>query len=319
MLKHKMIPLMWLLGLALVLAACGSQSTPDPDGPLLKGFDALPKQLATIALSPTLERGQVEATQAALYTPTPAVPPTFTPTATPLVGVFMGNLTPLPGTLVFRPRSGPTGPAIVVTIVPGLPPIQATSPLIPGLTPGVVVTAPVVALGTPGTLSCAIQPAAPFTRFAADAAVQSRLGCPNADAQTVTLVVQPFQNGLMFWRDNREIYALAATPTGQPGQFWRFPDAWTEGQPVSDPALTPPENLLQPVRGFGLVWRSNAPVRERLGWATAPEQPYQAILQNFERGWMFTGIDAVLFAFSPSDANPTSTGSSGSYFGPIPQ
>jgi hypothetical protein len=40
------------------------------------------------------------------------------------------------------------------------------------------------------------------------------------------------------------------------------------------------------VRGFGKVWRSEAAVRERLGWATAREQGITAQVQRFERGTM---------------------------------
>jgi hypothetical protein len=35
----------------------------------------------------------------------------------------------------------------------------------------------------------------------------------------------------------------------------------------------------QPIRGFGLVWRTNTGVRDRLGWATSPEIPYEGMYQ----------------------------------------
>jgi hypothetical protein len=40
-----------------------------------------------------------------------------------------------------------------------------------------------------------------------------------------------------------------------------------------EPSITAPSGLHVPVRGFGKVWRegTGAKVRERLGWATAPE------------------------------------------------
>jgi hypothetical protein len=36
----------------------------------------------------------------------------------------------------------------------------------------------------------------------------------------------------------------------------------------------PPPGLYQPIRGFGKLWRTHPEVRDRLGWATAPEQGF---------------------------------------------
>jgi len=44
--------------------------------------------------------------------------------------------------------------------------------------------------------------------------------------------------------------------------------------------------LYAPVRGFGKVWFANADVRQRLGWATAPESSVSAAIQEFEHGTM---------------------------------
>ena len=49
---------------------------------------------------------------------------------------------------------------------------------------------------------------------------------------------------------------------------------------------TPPAGLVEPVRGFGKVWRENPAVRQALGWATAPENGEQAQVVRFERGVM---------------------------------
>jgi hypothetical protein len=58
-----------------------------------------------------------------------------------------------------------------------------------------------------------------------------------------------------------------------------YPDTWSADQSESDPGIVPPEGLVQPVRGFGKVWRENPEVRERLGWGLAPEQGYNTELQ----------------------------------------
>src|SRR5205814_10439553 len=72
------------------------------------------------------------------------------------------------------------------------------------------------------------------------------------------------------------------------GTFQQFDDTWREGQPASG-GETPPRGLLEPVRGFGKVWRegTGARVRERLGWATSPEKGGNGAYQRFQRGEMY--------------------------------
>ncbi len=107
------------------------------------------------------------------------------------------------------------------------------------------------------------------------------------------MVTQPFERGSMFWRsDTKQIYALASS-----GQYWQVPDSWTDGMPADDPAYSsPPAGMLQPVRGFGLVWRSNTSVRDALGWGTLSEAQYNGFWQDFERGSMFVGENGRIYA-----------------------
>jgi hypothetical protein len=63
------------------------------------------------------------------------------------------------------------------------------------------------------------------------------------------------------------------------GRFEKYPDTWTESEPDRDPSIVPPAGLYQPIRGFGKLWRTNAAVRDRLGWATAPEQGFHTLWQ----------------------------------------
>jgi len=42
----------------------------------------------------------------------------------------------------------------------------------------------------------------------------------------------------------------------------------------SDPSIIPPSGRYQPVRAIGKVWRENANVRAKLGWAYAPERDF---------------------------------------------
>jgi len=58
-----------------------------------------------------------------------------------------------------------------------------------------------------------------------------------------------------------------------------FPDTWDPSQPESDPALVPPSDRVQPIRQIGKVWRENPAVRAKLGWAYAPEAPFDGRFQ----------------------------------------
>lgn len=56
---------------------------------------------------------------------------------------------------------------------------------------------------------------------------------------------------------------------------------------------------MEPVRGFGKIWRDDKDVRERLGCATIPEEPVlPAAQQHFQRGYMFwRGDTRTIYVF----------------------
>jgi hypothetical protein len=83
----------------------------------------------------------------------------------------------------------------------------------------------------------------------------------------------------MLWRGElHQIYVLH-----QAGVWKVYDDSWREGDLVWDTGIVPPAGFYQPVRGFGLVWREEAGVRDVLGWATAEESSFSAAFQPFER------------------------------------
>lgn len=107
------------------------------------------------------------------------------------------------------------------------------------------------------------------------------------------VIEQVFQFGRMFWvgatldercRETHEfapgvgqIWVLIFAPGSEGGAWLVFTDDWDASvQPELDPLLTPLPGLLQPVRGFGWVWRErlSAGQREALGWATGVEIAY---------------------------------------------
>jgi hypothetical protein len=139
---------------------------------------------------------------------------------------------------------------------------------------------------TPTPVACALPPAGPFSAAYADEQVASRLACPVAEAIITGAAFQPFERGIMFWRaDLRDIDLLHAD-----GGWSRYSDTWDETQSVDDPSLAPPEGLLQPVRGFGKVWRTllGGP-QAAVGWALEPERGYDMLSQPFGGGEIILG------------------------------
>ncbi len=133
---------------------------------------------------------------------------------------------------------------------------------------------------------CAIPHAGPFARTYEDTEIAARLRCPADGAASSAAAYQPFEYGLMFWRaDEKAIYVLEAD-----GSWARYPDTWDESQPPDDPALTPPAGLLQPVRGFGKIWREQlGGPGANTGWALVEEQGFETMAQPFAGGQLFVG------------------------------
>jgi hypothetical protein len=115
---------------------------------------------------------------------------------------------------------------------------------------------------------------------------------------------QGYERGLMLWMSSlgpaggESIYALFSN-----GSYQRFNDTWLEGVDPISLGLTPPNGLIEPIRGFGKVWRDSAGVSEAIGWATTGENGGSATLQAFERGEMIyvpqTGQTYILVAGQP--------------------
>jgi hypothetical protein len=100
-------------------------------------------------------------------------------------------------------------------------------------------------------------------------------GCPET-AIASDAAEQHFERGTMVWvKEQETIYVLFEdVPPGSELASRLFADEWDPSQPDHDPSLVPPDGLYQPVRGFGLVWRQNPEVRERLGWAVDQETAF---------------------------------------------
>ncbi|MBN1639979.1 MAG: hypothetical protein JXA09_01995, partial [Anaerolineae bacterium] len=127
----------------------------------------------------------------------------------------------------------------------------------------------------------------------AAAAVSARLGCATGPALETPSAVQVFELGVMLWRlDARRIDVLL-----QDGTWAAYDDTWEEGQDTHDPGLIPPEGRVQPVRGFGKVWREQLGGADAwIGWATGEEVGGGAIIQPFAGGLLYRGVNGVTYA-----------------------
>jgi len=108
--------------------------------------------------------------------------------------------------------------------------------------------------------------------------------CPLYEASLTWAAEQSFENGRMIWLE--EIHGEGYVAEGlilvfyNDGKYEQYEDTWTDAEPESDPALMPPEGLYQPTRGLGKLWRERPSVRDRLGWALAPEQGFDSAWQQ---------------------------------------
>ena len=103
-------------------------------------------------------------------------------------------------------------------------------------------------------------------------------GCPVATPESSAEAEQAFEHGRMIWVDGRDQIFVIFEDGASPG-WAQYPDNFEDSMPERDESLVPPTGLSQPVRGFGLVWRSTPRVQERLGWATTPEVSFEGMLQ----------------------------------------
>ncbi len=138
--------------------------------------------------------------------------------------------------------------------------------------------------------------------YLTDAAVRAQLGEPRAGegpaaSGTVPGATQAFERGRMVYLERGlttdasggyvvggTVYVLAGAATT--GDWSRYPDTWQEGQEAGGGAA-PIAGLFYPQRGFGKVWRENAPVQQGVGYAlTGKEQALAIAVQYFARGQM---------------------------------
>jgi hypothetical protein len=99
--------------------------------------------------------------------------------------------------------------------------------------------------------------------------------CPANPAQSIQAVYQPFEGGYMISRQNSPYVWFYFSDTDS------F-DAMPENAPVSAEPFDelPPADLFRPTNNFGRLWTGLPHLRDRLGWAVAPQQGYTMTYQQ---------------------------------------
>lgn len=293
----------------LLLAGCAIQPlrtpTPLPATPTERRVGATPSTTPSPTAAPPT---QAQVTPTATSQPTTATPapPTPTPTPTPRAPsptpFTTATPTPVePRIHAFRANVDVADPGDTVTLSWDWS--GGREATIYHLLPSGQLSLPQWDVGPTGSLQYTISPEArnydTFALFvydeeglAAQDTLQIELRCPDAwffsPAPDVCPAGPPlitdgaeehFERGTMLWvRAEDRIYVLFSDE--QYPRWTAYRDEWDEGEPSMDPTIDPPPGLEQPVRGFGLLWRQEPTVRERLGWAVDQEQGYQTALQR---------------------------------------
>ena len=276
-------PLIFLV-LLLVLAACGAGSARDASGPRLVSEVTLattvpiPTRILTATPTPLLGQSQeivspleVVTLESDFVLVTPTLPPSKTPTQTP--------------TVTQTPTQTRT-PTVTVTAT-------ATALLFP--TSIVIPVTSVAAQPLPQVCDSTwffIQPPPENCPLSAPLAGQG--------------VFQEFQNGFMIWVGMQDTIYVMYNDSVQP-RWQAYNDQFEEGMAEDDPAYSqsPYPDTWQPRRGFGMLWRNNSAVRERIGWAIQQwEEPFSVNIQRGSDGSTFISApDNSLFTLTRGGSN----------------
>ncbi len=124
-------------------------------------------------------------------------------------------------------------------------------------------------------------------------------------ARRTAAAQQRFERGWMLWSDDHDLIYVLYDADEYGNQLWqRFGDTFDEtGGDANNDALTPPDGLEVPIRGFGALWHSNEEVRDKLGWAVAGERGFTSTYQSHlvvgkynTSEWHFSNADDKLFS-----------------------
>ena len=278
------------LALLVLLVACSPERSALNNGPLLvqeitlapttpaptRALSATPSPIGIAVSTGNLTTSLPSATvKSNFILVTPTLPPSKTPTET----------------LTITPSWTPTFTARPPTATSNV--IYVTSP--PVITSGIV-PIPTALGANPSSQTCTT----PW--FFSGIQLSS---CPMNPPLISPGSFLQFQNGAMLWVAQQDaIYVLF--DSANPPRWQVFNDAFVDGMADTDPAFnTAPPYTWQPRRGFGLLWRSQSSLRDRLGWAvTEAEIAYTPKVQLASDGMIFiSDMRGGVYSLSPDTSD----------------
>lgn len=260
---------MLVVCLALLSACGGGRSAGSGRGPVVVS-------IATLTPAPDVPL------PTRLLTDTPPPPTPFPTAGTPLQAVTIeGSVVLITPTL--PPSKTPTAtqtqsPTPTLTRTPTPVPTLLPTVALPG---GVLVPVPVQSGGA--ATNCAIQ------WFFQNPVPAS---CPVAPVLNTNGALVYFERGFMVWVEKHDAIYVFYNDTTLP-RWQVFSDDYVPGSPEVDPSLdaAAPPLTWQPRRGFGLLWRNQPAVRDRIGWAVvAGETAYALAVQAASDSTIFISM-----------------------------
>ena len=122
--------------------------------------------------------------------------------------------------------------------------------------------------------------------------LRRRLGAPIGPERSVQVGEQAFQGGAMLTRaDTSQVFVLVRSS----GRWLTFPNTWRPGEVLAPTGARPP-GTLEPLRGFGKVWRDQPSVKLQLGWPVYEERNAGGSVQVMENGTLVRSSYGVVYA-----------------------
>ena len=85
---------------------------------------------------------------------------------------------------------------------------------------------------------------------------------PTPSIGEIFVAEQGFERGRMFWLEPvNQIWVITQEEDGR-NAWYVFQDTYDDDEPESDTSLEPPTGLMQPIRGFGKLWRENQEIQD---------------------------------------------------------
>lgn len=253
----------------------------------------LPAPTATPTKAPTSRATTVEAQNVTSRPPTTTTTSaTTTNVASTTAAVVTKSANPPTAALA---TPAPSTAAVITTAV--ISTTVAATTVVPSPTVTTDIS-PTPAIPTPTVAGCAIVPIRGFGKLLAENPdIAAKVGCPTNNEANALLAYESFEKGFMLFNAG-QVYVLY-------GNNWRvYQDTFVTPTPAPSAAAnatplppTPTQNnfgcTVEPINGFGKLWRDNAEVRGLLGCATQKE--------SSTAGGAIQQYSSALFYFNPID------------------